>query len=186
MLKWLLVGLLVFLVFRLVTRTPRYGKIFSPNHLMELSRGLGRARDAAKARVGKPPPEDPFAEGIAFITSADIAVAYTIAKADKGGFEHHISLSHRGGHFARAAGGFLAAAILRMLGVAGWPCVLAQSTTGVYHLILPIEASDAERFSSRPVPALDEAAAVELQRLAMDERDALLSKIGTIDVKAPS
>ncbi len=182
MLKWLLVGLVVFLVYRLVTRRPRYGRLFSPDHLMEISHGLGRAKEAALGLAGKGPPADPFAEGNAFVTSADIAVVYTIAKAGEGGHEHHVSLSHRGGPFARAAGGFLAAALRRLLGVVETPCVLAASNSGVYHLIFQISAQDLPRFAARPVPALDEDAARALFGMAMEERGPLLARLGKLDV----
>ncbi|MDI1446492.1 hypothetical protein [Polyangium sp. 6x1] len=186
MLKWLLVGLVVFLIYRLAMKRPRYDRLFSPDHLMEISRGLDRAKQAALAGVGLGPPADPFAAGNAFITSADIAVAYTVANAgEEDGHEHHVSLSHRGGAFAGAAAGFLAAAILRLLGVEGKPCVLALSNSGVYHLIFKIPAAEEARFASKPVPALDEEAARALVGTAMDERGPLLARLGKLDVKVP-
>ncbi|MRG95265.1 hypothetical protein [Polyangium spumosum] len=185
MLKWLLVGLVVFLIYRLVLKRPRYDRLFSPDHLMELSRGLGRAKEAALGRVGKGPPADPFAEGNAFVTSADIAVVYTVAKAGEDGHEHHVSLSHRGGPFARAAAGFLAAAIRRLLGVAEAPGVLAVSSSGVYHLIFQVPAAEEARFAARSVPELDEEAARALLGAAMDERGDLLARLGKLDVKLP-
>lgn len=186
MLKWLLIGLVVFLIYRLAQKRPRYDRLFSPDHLMEISRGLGRAKEAALAGAGRGSPADPFAEGNAFLTSADIAVVYTVAKADeKDGHEHHVSLSYRGGAFARAAGGFLAAAILRLLGVEEKPCVLAVSNSGVYHLIFKIPAAEESRFAAKAVPALDEEAARALVGTAMDERGALLARLGKLDVKVP-
>lgn len=134
--------------------------------------------------MGKGPPADPFAEGNAFLTSADIAVVYTVAKDGDDGHEHHVSLSYRGGPFARAAGGFLAAAIRRLLGV-GEPCVLAVSNSGVYHLIFQVPAAEEARYAARSVPALDEEAARALLGMAMDERGPLLARLGKLDVKLP-
>lgn len=57
MLKWLLVGLVVFLTYRRAMKRPRYDRLFSPGHLIELSRGLGRAKlqgRRARARRGDP------------------------------------------------------------------------------------------------------------------------------------
>ncbi|XXY53410.1 hypothetical protein WME91_19965 [Sorangium sp. So ce269] len=185
MLKWLLVGLVVFLVYRFAMKRPRHDRLFSPDHLIELSRGLGRAKDAALGRVGGGPPADPFAEGNAFITSADIAVVYTVAKAGKDGHEHHVSLSRRGGAFARAGGGFLAAAIRRLLGLGETACVLAVSNSGVYHLIFQVPAAEEARFAARSVPTLDEASARKLVGVAMDERGPLLARLGKLDVNVP-
>ncbi|HVK65562.1 MAG TPA: hypothetical protein VM694_13860 [Polyangium sp.] len=186
MLKWLLVGLVVFLIYRLAMKRPRYDRLFSPDHLMELSRGLGRAKEAALAGAGKGPPADPFAEGNAFVTSADIAIVYTIAKeGEENGHEHHVSMSYRGGAFARAAGGYLAAAILRLLGVEEKPNALAVSNSGVYHLIFKIPAAEEARFAAKTVPALDEEAARALLGTAMDERGPLLARLGKLDVKVP-
>jgi hypothetical protein len=185
MLKWLLVGLVVFLVYRFATKRPRYDRLFSPNHLIELSRGLGRAKVAALGRVGEGPPADPFAEGSGFITSADIAVVYTVAKAGEGGHEHHVSLSFRGGAFARAAAGFLAAAICRLLGLGETPCVLAVSNSGIYHLIFQVPAADEARFAARSVPKLDESSARRLVGVAMDDRGPLLARLGKLDVNVP-
>jgi len=186
MMKWMLIGLVVFLIYRLVLKRPRYERLFSPDHLMEISRGLGRAKEAALGRIGKGPPADPFAEGNAFITSADIAIVYTVAKAgEEDGHEHHVSLSYRGGAFARAAGGFLAAAIRRLLGVEDHSCVLAVSNSGVYHFIFRIPSAEEARFAARTVPALDEEAARELLGVAMDDRGPLLARIGKLDVKVP-
>ncbi|MDI1429297.1 hypothetical protein [Polyangium sorediatum] len=186
MLKWLILGLVVFLIYRLAMKRPRYDRLFSPDHLMELSHGLGRAKEAALAGVGLAPPADPFAAGNAFITSADIAIAYTVAReGEEDGHEHHVSMSYRGGAFARAAGGFLAAAILRLLGVEEKPNVLAVSNSGVYHLVFKIPAAEEARFAAKSVPVLDEEAAQALLGTAMDERGPLLARLGKLDVKVP-
>ncbi|CAN94351.1 hypothetical protein predicted by Glimmer/Critica [Sorangium cellulosum So ce56] len=185
MLKWLLVGLVVFLVYRFAMKRPRYDRLFSPDHLIELSRGLGRAKDTALKRPGGGPPADPFAEGNAFITSAEIAVVYTVAEAGEAGREHHVSLSFRGGALARAAAGFLAAAIRRLLGLGEMPCVLAASKSGVYHLIFQVPAAEEARFAARSVPKLDDASAQRLVGVAMEDRGPLLARLGKLDVKLP-
>ncbi|XXT14751.1 hypothetical protein WME94_31345 [Sorangium sp. So ce429] len=185
MLKWLLVGLVVFLVYRFAMKRPRYDPLFSPDHLIELSRGLGRAKNTALGRVGGGPPADPFAEGNAFITSADIAVVYTVAQAGEDGHEHHVSLSFRGGVFARAAAGFLAAAICRLLGPGETQRVLAVSNSGVYHLTFQVPAADEAQFAARAVPKLDNASARRLVDVAMEDRGPLLARLGKLDVKVP-
>lgn len=185
MLKWLLVGLVVFLVYRFAMKRPRYDRLFSPEHLIELSRGLGRAKSTALGRVGESPPADPFAEGNAFVTSANIAVVYTVAQAGEDGHEHHVSLSFRGGALARAAAGFLAAAICRLLGLGETQRVLAVSNSGVYHLIFQVLAADEARFAARAVPKLDDAAARKLVVVAMEDRGPLLAHLGKLNVKVP-
>ncbi|WP_437767107.1 hypothetical protein WMF27_20915 [Sorangium sp. So ce281] len=185
MLKWLLVGLVVFLIYRFAMKRPRYDRLFSPDHLIELSRGLGRAKDTALKRPGGGPPADPFAEGNAFITSADIAVVYTVAEAGEAGREHHVSLSFRGGALARAAAGFLAAALCRLLGLGETQRVLAVSNSGVYHLIFQVPAADEARFAARSVPKLDDASARRLVGVAMEDRGPLLARLGKLDVKVP-
>ncbi|HTN85157.1 MAG TPA: hypothetical protein VL242_15770 [Sorangium sp.] len=185
MLKWLLVGLVVFLVYRFTMKRPRHDRLFSPDHLIELSRGLGRAKNTALGRAGGGPPADPFAEGSAFITSADIAVVYTVAQPGEDGHEHHVSLSFRRGAFARAAAGFLAASICRLLDLGETQRVLAVSNSGVYHLIFKVPAADEARFAARAVPKLDDASARRLVGVAMEERGTLLARLGKLDVKVP-
>jgi hypothetical protein len=182
MLKWLIIGLVLFLLYRWIIRVPRYGRLFSPEHLREVAGGLERALPVALEYVGKPPPSDPFAAGSAFMTSADIAVFYTIAKSDGGGFEHHLSMSYKGGSFARAAGGFLGAAMGRLLRVPSQKGVLALSTSGVYHYLAPLSASEHAELLARGIEKLDDDAAARLVRQAMDDRPELLARLGRIDV----
>lgn len=182
MLKWILIGLVVFLFYRLAKGRPRYGRLFSAAHLMEIDRGIERASARATERIGEASPKDPFADGCAFMTTADIAVFYTIAKAPNGTFEHHVSLSYRGGPFARAAGGYLAAAIGRLLEIPLSQLNLAESSSGVYHLIFALSSAAQERFSKRKRAHLDERRASELIPVAMDDRDKLLARLGKINV----
>jgi hypothetical protein len=182
MLKWLLIGLVLFLVYKWMRGRPRYDRIFGPDHLLELRRGLAQAKAAALARAGEKAPADPFAAGSAFLTSAGIAVFYTVANAPAGGFEHHVSMSYRGGHFARAAAGYLAAVIRRLLEVNPAECVLAASTSGVYHFIFSLSAEEHARFSARPVADPGPEAAPALCAEAMQERPALLARMGKLEV----
>ena len=186
MLKWLFIGLLLFLLYRWIMRAPRYGRLFSPEHLMEIAAGLDRALPIAIEYVGQPPPSDPFAAGSAFVTSADIVVFYTIAKSNEGGFEHHLSMSYKGGWFARAAGGFLGAAMGRLLRVPSQKGALALSTRGVYHYLAPFSASEHAQLEARGIEKLDQEAASQLVRQAMDDRPELLSRLGRIEVREES
>lgn len=149
---------------------------------MEIAGGLARALPVAVEQVGKRPPADPFSAGSAFSTSAELAVFYTIAKSEKGEFEHHISLSYRGGRFASAAGGFLAAAIGRLLRAAPTRGVLALSTRGVFHYIVSLSASEHDDLVRRGVEKIDNESARRLLGQAMDDRAELLSRLGRIDV----
>jgi len=182
MVKWLIIGLILFLLYKWIRGRPRYARIFGPEHLLELRRGLAGAKTAALARAGDKPPADPFADGSAFLTSADIAVFYTIAKAPAGGFEHHVSMSYRGGFFARAAAGYLAAVIRRLLDVRSSQCVLAASTSGVYHLIFSLSAEEHASFAAQPVEDPSPDAAPALCAQAMAERDALVARMGKLEV----
>jgi hypothetical protein len=182
MLKWLLWGVLALLLYRWVTRMPRYGRLFAPEHLIEISVGLGRALPVAMEYIGKSAPADPFAAGSAFMTSADIAVFYTIAKSDGGAIEHHVSMSHKGGRFAAAAGGYLGAASGRMLRVPAKEGVLALSNRGVFHYLVSFSALEHTRFAERGVEKLDDDAARELVQQAMDDRPDLLARLGRIEM----
>lgn len=182
MLKWLFVALLVFLAYRWIVRMPRYTRVFAPEHLMEIAGGLDRALPVAVEYAGKPPPADPFAAGSAFMTSADVAVFYTIAKGDKGEFEHHISLSYKGGRFASAAGGYLGAAIGRLLRVAPKQGTLALSTRGVFHYLVSFSAPEHDELVKRGIEKLDEDSARRLVGQAMDDRAELLGRLGRIEV----
>ena len=182
MLKWALVALVVVFLYRYATTRPRYGRLFSAAHLMEIDRGLERARLAAIERIGEGAAEDPFAAGTAFMTTADIAMFYSIAKTERGSFEHHVSLSYRGGPFARAAGGFLVAAIRRLLDLTTAESEVAESSRGVYHFIFLRSPDEQARFAARRREPLDEAAAQNLVVTAMDDREALLARLGRIDV----
>lgn len=182
MLKWLLIGLVLFVVYRIIRARPSYGRIFGPEHLLELRRGLAQAREVALASAGEKPAADPFAAGSAFLTSAGIAVFYTVARAPAGGFEHHVSMSYRGGFFARAAAGYLAAVIRHLLEVDLAQCVLAASTSGVYHLIFSLSTEEHARFAARPVADPSPQAAPALCTKAMAERDAFLARMGKLEV----
>jgi len=182
MLKWALIGLVVFLIYRYAKTRPRYEKIFSAAHLMELDRGLLRSRVAAMERVGQRALGLPFAEGTAFVTSADIAVFYTISTNEKDGFEHHVSLSYRGGFLATAAGAFLAAAIRRLLDVTHQECALARSSRGVFHFIFSLSAEAQARFANAKRTPLDEETARRLIDVALDDRPGLIERMGKIEV----
>ncbi|UQA62771.1 hypothetical protein [Polyangium aurulentum] len=182
MLKWIIIGLVLFLLYKWIRRRPRYDRIFAPDHVIELRRGLAGAKTAALARAGEKPAADPFADGSAFLTSADIAIFYTVAKAPAGGFEHHVSMSYRGGFFARAAAGYLAAVIRRLLDLTTSQCVLAASTSGVYHLIFSLSAEEHARFAAQPVANPSHDAVPALCAQAMAERDALVARMGKLEV----
>jgi hypothetical protein len=182
MLKWAFWGLLAFLLYRWVMRMPRYGRLFAPEHLVEISAGLGRSLPVAIEFMGKSAPADPFAAGNAFMTSADVAIFYTIAKNNEGVVEHHISMSHKGGRFASAAGGYLGAAMGRMLGIKAKDGVLALSNRGVFHYLVSFSAPEHARFVERGIQKLDDSAARQLVQQAMDDRADLLARLGRIDV----
>lgn len=182
MLKWALIALIVFLLYRWFTRLPKYSRLFSPEHLMEISAGLGRALPVAVDHIGKPPPADPFAAGSAFMTSADIAVFCTMAKNDEGVVEYHVSMSYKGGRFALAAGGYLGAAIGRMLRIPPKQGVLALSKRGVFHYLVSFSAPEHTRFMERGIEKLDDEKARELVQQAMNDRPDLLARLGRLDV----
>jgi hypothetical protein len=183
MLKWLLIGLLAVLLYRWVMRVPRYTHIVSAEHLMELARGLGRALPVAVEHVDKSPAVDAFAVGYAFMTSANVAVFYTIAKATDGRFEHHLSMTHQRKPLSKEIAAFLGAGMGRMLGLSGMKGVLAQSKTGTFHFIVPFSAADHAALVSRGIDELDEQVARQRFELAMEDRPHLLNNLGKIEVK---
>lgn len=183
MLKWLFLGLLVFVFYRWAMRLPRYTHVVSPEHLMELSRQLGRALPVAVEYIGKPPAPDSFAAGSAFMSSANVAVFYSIAKADGGNFEHHISMAHQRRPLSKDIAGFLGAGVGRMLGLPGTRGVLAQSKTGTYYFIVPFSSSDHAALVKQGIAPLDEDAARKMFEIAMQDRAYLVKNLGKIEVK---
>lgn len=185
MLKWLFLIIVVFLFVRWARRqNPRYMHLISPEHLMEISGGLGRALPIAVEYMGRPPAADSFAVGNAFMTSGNVAVFYTIARADDGGFEHHISMTHQRRPLSKEIAAFLAAGMARMLGLPGMKGVLAQSKTATFHFIVPFTAADHQALVARGIERLDESVARQRCELALEDRELMLKNLGTIEVKS--
>lgn len=157
--------------------------LVSAEHLREISGGLGSALRMAVENIGQSTRADSFAAGNAFMTSANVAVFYTIARASDGGFEHHISITHQRRPLSKEIAAFLAAGIGRMLGLPGLKGVLAQSKTGAFHLLVPFSATDHEALVSRGIERLDEDVARQRLELALEDREHLLKNLGTIEVK---
>lgn len=187
MLKWLFVIVVAFIVLRWMRqRNTPYQHLVSPEHLREISGGLGRVFPSAVEHIGRPPAANPFAAGNAFQSSAHVAIFYTIAKASDGGFEHHVSMSHDRRTLSKEVAAFLAAAIARMLGLPGLKGVLAQSKTGTFHFIVPFSAADHTALVARGIQRLDENVARQWFELALEDREHLLKNLGTIEVQERS
>ena len=93
---WYVGGAVLLLIVLAVLRINRkYGRAFSGSHLREFSRLLFALRDRAA------PAERGEAEPVFDVTSANLALAYSIG-TEEGGVVHHISMSHREGYLARA------------------------------------------------------------------------------------
>ncbi len=186
MLKWLLFGFVVFLLYRWSLRMPRYTEPVSAEHLMEVSGGLGRILPVAVQYIGKEQPLHPFATGTAFTTSGRVNVFYTIAKSDKGTFEHHISMNSTGKRrLSDGVAGFIAAGIGRILGHVGARGVLAESSVGMFYFIVPFPADEHEKLVDQGITAIDEQTARKMFELAMADRDHLVKNLGKLDVKVP-
>jgi hypothetical protein len=134
-----------------------YKRVLSPEHFLELSRLLAKAKAAAlenaaaspRPRVpGVPVPE--AASDAAFKTSAGIGVFYTVGRKEQC-FLHHLSLSYREGPLAQSAATVLVAFIRGQMSFGDAPCYLRVSGSGVYHFMAEMDERQQAAFAAAPV-----------------------------------
>lgn len=184
LLKWAIAALILLPVFFFLRGRPRYGRLHAVQFLGELREHLARAK-AAALEPGADPRRDPMAAGNAFVTSLGFLFLYTVAPRD-GEFEHHISMSYRGGWFARSAAGFLAATIRILFGVTDARCKLAEAKSGVFHFVFWLDGKAHEAFAARPLAPVAGEAGHRVVYEAIRDREELVRGMGKIAAEAPT
>lgn len=174
-----------------VRRSRLYARIYTPAYLRELRAGLERAKASALGALGQErSAEELLSSGSAFITGPGLALAYTIfdraAGAGPGGapgdeaaadrFEHHLSLSYRGGGFALSAAAFLVAAIRRLLDPQA-DVQVAVAPSGVYHLVFHLYEAQHGAYAQRPLRTLEESDEAPFLLACMQERSAIAASV---------
>ena len=151
----------------LMARSGRYARLFAPAHLAELA---ARAHDIS--RPDAPPLRTAGGEVMppAAVTSAGLSVVYT-RETDGRVVVHHLSLAHRSGALARAAGLSLVALVLEALGVDLAAVDVSVSRRLTTHATFRLSASEQRDFDTRPPPAIDEASARAALGRALAQRD---------------
>ncbi len=183
---WVVVAVVVLLfvivAYRLAAGAP-YAKIFAAPHLAELAQKLDKAKAAALADLaeGGASDEDPakaVERGAAFVTSAGIGMMYAIAKKDDA-FEHHLSMSWRGGAFAKSGAATVLAFVRKVLGFGDARCTVEPADRGVFHLVASMTPAQHESFAARTASLPDERASTRLlaESLASAERTELLAML---------
>jgi hypothetical protein len=155
-----------------VSRARRYAALFGAPHLLEVGRGLVRAKAAALAHVIRDDSDAPAAADDARIltTSAGLAIVYTVSERPPG-FVHHCSVSVIGGPTPHAVGGLFLMFVTKRLGLqqAGLQCCVEAST--VHHAELSVDAARHAQLAAEPIPELTPAALPDLHREALEARD---------------
>lgn len=157
---WIALALgLVFvgLIVLAIASGPSYRKMYAPEHMIELAQKLGLAKASALANVlseqdadAPPDPTEQVRRGSAFVTSVGLAVVYTVSRSEHN-LQHHISLSYRGGPFARASATLLLTYLHGVLEFGDCACNLTQSETGIFHFVALMNEQQHEAFACHPV-----------------------------------
>jgi hypothetical protein len=165
----------------LALRGGLYRRIHQPGFLRELRDALARAKVAALASQDQllPPPEA-LASGAAFVLAPGLAVVYTV-RSEQDQLVHHLSISYRGGGFARAAAAYLASAICHLLRPQG-PVALGVAESGVYHLQFVLEPDAHAAYAAEPLAELDEPAEQQLAAAAREQSGGFLE--GLVQVQS--
>ncbi len=182
LLKWAIAALVLLPVFLYFRSRPRYGQLFGIEFLEELRTHLARAK-AAALEPGADPRRDPMSAGNGFVTSLGFLFLYTVTPRD-GEFEHHVSMSYRGGPFARGAAAFLAAAVRGLFGVGDARCQLGEAGSGVYHFVFWLDGAAQQAFIARTLPPVAGEAGHRLLYETHRDREELVRGIRKMPIEA--
>jgi hypothetical protein len=167
------VGVALFALW-LASRARRYAVLFAAPHLLEVARGLARAKTAALARVIRDERDVPTAPDDPRIvaTSAGIAIVYTVSERPPR-FVHHCSVSAMSGPTPHAVGGAFVMFVAKLLGLAQaeLECFISAST--VHHAELSLDAARHAALAAAPIPTLTPAALADLRRDALEARSSV-------------
>jgi hypothetical protein len=119
MLGWIVGGVVVVAVVGVIAkRSALYRRLFSDEHFAEVARAAASLKAGALERVlvsdldGPRSPADPRV----FVSSAGLAIVYTVRQLD-GGFVHHCSVSLAGSPTAHALGATFLLFVTRFIGL---------------------------------------------------------------------
>lgn len=148
----------------------KYGALMSEEHFHEIRERAPAYRAGALTGGGGPitGPDDPRV----LLTSAGLAVIFT-ADAAESPVVHHFSLSAGGTYLASAAAAQLGYTLLTALGYDPGRALVAHSDEGVWHMVLPLSASEHQRIISGPVEVPGGPYGIELRRRGLAWRDEL-------------
>ncbi len=103
---WIIIGaavLLILIVLWIISKGGVYKRIFAPEHFVELAQSLSDATAAACDKISAPTANPPADDARVFVTSAGVAVMYTVDQ-EGGNYEHHFSISMAGRYTPHAVG----------------------------------------------------------------------------------
>jgi hypothetical protein len=144
--------MLVALVAWIALRGAKYRRIFADRHFVEVAQGVARIRSAALSRVIVSDddvvrsPNDPRA----LVTSAGLALLYTIRRAENQ-FVHHYSVSLAGGYTAHAVGETFVLFVAKLFGVPFETLALGVGRSTVHHAEFELPQTEQAAFAGRQV-----------------------------------
>jgi len=171
----------------LASRARRYARLFADPHLLEVGRGLVRAKAAALAHVIQDERDEPVApdDPRVLTTSAGLAIVYTVSERESC-FVHHCSVSVIGGPTTHAVGGTFVLLVAKLLGLAPaeLSCSVAAST--VHHAELSLDADRHAALAALPVPELGPATLTALRRGALEARGRVTWQRPSVEPAGPA
>lgn len=172
---WFFVGIGVFvllIVLWVASKGRLYGRIFSTEHYAELADAMPAVKAAACDMINQDPVLPPTEDQRVVITSAGIAILYTISHKDDE-FTHHFSISIAGRLTPYAVGGSFTLYIARLLGLDESKLEVGVSEGNVFHTEWRCSEAEQNEFSSRTVASLTPEEAGELFASCIDDKQNL-------------
>lgn len=168
---WLVLLGVVIVAF-VAMRLRRYARFFSDEHWLEVARGLGPVKQAALERVirdGEGEPRVQENDPRAFVSSAGLAIVYTVSEG-AGGYVHHWSVGAVSGPTAHALGGAFVLFVAKLLGFSpsDLRCEVAPST--VHHAEVVLDAAQHAALAAAPAREVSREELAELRREILEAR----------------
>jgi hypothetical protein len=153
MVGWIVAGGIVALLGAFVrSRVTRYQRLFSPEHLLEVARSVGRLKAAAieKMVTEADPGPEALDDPRILATSAGLVVLYTVREQEPE-FLHHCSISIGGGHTPHAVGRTFMALIVNLVGLPLDKTRFMRGRSSVHHAEVALSAAEHTALAARPV-----------------------------------
>ncbi|HEV3191899.1 MAG TPA: hypothetical protein VGY54_15415 [Polyangiaceae bacterium] len=174
MLGWVLGGLTVVGAAAVFFRGRMYRRLFSDEHFIEIGRsGAGLKAAALESATdgvadGMRGPSDPRM----LVTSAGLAIAYTVHKNDLE-FIHHCSVGVSGDITAHGVGATFVAFAITLVGLPIHKARFQVGESTVHHAEATLSAEEHEKMARAAVPEVSGANVVEFRRAALAMRGAI-------------